>query len=242
MIKSETIRTPVREKAAQISQLLREEYPDYQYLREIFRHLRKEFQITAPKVEIPKRSVLSMEVIQRFYETLKNEENPKNKMIVNILLYTGVRISELVHIKIIDVNLEKGTIYIAKEYKRQKRTVLFPSTFKEILKKYVLEIQTNKSIYLFETVQKKPYTDRGIRKMISIYSQKAGLKNTVNPNALRAFWLSWLKQQGIEDAMLQPYSGHKKRSSLEVYDHGGLFKIEEVQEQYESVMQRLPIR
>ncbi len=78
--------------------------------------------------------------------------------------------------------------------------------------------------------------------MISIYSQKAGLGNTVNPNALRTFWVNWLKQQGIGDAMLQPYSGHKKRSSLEIYDHKGLFKIEEVQAQYESVMQQLPIR
>jgi integrase/recombinase XerD len=77
--------------------------------------------------------------------------------------------------------------------------------------------------------------------MIFIYSQKAGLENTVNPNALRAFWLSWLKKQGIGDAMLQPYSGHKKRSSLEVYDSDEPLKIEDVQAQYESVMQRLPI-
>jgi len=100
---------------------------------------------------------------------------------------------------------------------------------------------TNKGLYLFETAQKQPYTDRGIRKMISIYSQKAGLENMVNPNALRTFWLSWLKQQGIGDAMLQPYSGHKKRSSLELYDPDQPLKIEDVQAQYEFVMQRLPI-
>jgi integrase/recombinase XerD len=242
MIKSEIIRTPVREKTTQIAQLLREEHPDYQYLREVFRHLRKEFQITAPRVETLKRSILSIEEIQRFYDTLKNEENPKNKIIINILLYTGVRISELIHIKIADVNFEKCTIYISKEYKGQKRTVPFPSTFKETLKRYTLEIQSNERVYLFETVRKQPYTDRGIRKMISIYSQKAGLKNIVNPNALRTFWLTWLKQQGIGDAMLQPYSGHKKRSSLEVYDPDEPLKIEDVQEQYESVMQQLPIR
>ena len=102
-------------------------------------------------------------------------------------------------------------------------------------------MKANKGIYLFETAQKKPYTDRGIRKMIALYSQKAGLKNIVNPHALRVFWLSWLKQQGIEDAMLQPYSGHKNRSSLEMYDNDAPLKIEDVQARYESAMQHLPL-
>lgn len=234
-------RTPVREKAKQMAQLLREEQPDYDYLRELFRHLRKEFEVTAPKVEPFKRSILSIEEIQRFYDTLKNEANPKRRLMVTILLYTGVRISEFTQIKMSDINFEKCTIYISKGYKGQKRTVPFPSTFKETLKKYSLEVQANKGIYLFETAQKKPYTDRGVRKMMAIYSQKAGLENTVNPNALRTFWLSWLKQQGIGDAMLQPYSGHKKRSSLETYDPDEPLKIEDVQAQYESVMQNLPI-
>jgi integrase/recombinase XerD len=77
--------------------------------------------------------------------------------------------------------------------------------------------------------------------MIFTYSQKAGLDNAITPNTLRAFWLSWLKQQGIEDAMLQPYSGHKSRYSLELYDKNEPLNIEDVQAQYESVMQRLTL-
>lgn len=241
MTETNMVRTPVREKAKEIVQFLKKEQPDYYYLREIFRHLRKEFQITAPSLERIKRSVLSIEDLQRFYDFIKHEGPLKNRIIVNILIYTGVRISELINIKIADIDFKKCHIYIPKGYKEQKRTVPFPSTFKETLQKYALEVQSSGGVYLFETSQKKSYTDRGIRKMISIYSQKAGLKTTINPHALRVFWLSWLKQQGIEDAMLQPYSGHKSRSSLEMYDHDEPLKIEDVQARYETVMQHLPL-
>jgi integrase/recombinase XerD len=238
---TQIVRTPVREKAKQIAQLLIKEQPNYDYLREIFRHLRTELQVIVPRVEKIKRSILSIEAIQTFYDLLKNEENPKHRIIVQTLLYTGVRLSELINIKIKDINFKKCHIQIQKEYKGQKRIVPFPSTFKESLQNYALEAQSNGGIYLFETLQKRPYTDRGIRKMIFTYSQKAGLDNAITPNTLRAFWLSWLKQQGIEDAMLQPYSGHKSRYSLELYDKNEPLKIEDVQAQYESAIQRLTL-
>jgi integrase/recombinase XerD len=236
---TQIIRTPVREKSKQIAQLLIEEQPNYDYLREIFRHLRTALHVVVPRVEKSKRSILPIESIQRFCDLLKKEENPKNRMIVQTLLYTGVRLCELTNIKIKDINFKNCHIQIQKEYKGQKRIVLFPSAFRETLQKYADKAQSSGGIYLFETLQKQPYTDRGIRKMIYSYSQKAGLDNAITANGLRAFWLSWLKQQGIEDAMLQPYSGHKSRYSLEQYDKTEPLKIENVQAQYESVMQRL---
>jgi integrase/recombinase XerD len=51
--------------------------------------------------------------------------------------------------------------------------------------------------------------------MLERYSQKAGLEKTVAPHQLRHFLLTWLKRQGVDDAFIQPYSGHSSRESLE---------------------------
>ena len=92
--------------------------------------------------------------------------------------------------------------------------------------------------YLFESSWKRPYSERGIRKMIRRYADIAGLSKTISPHKLRHFLLLWLKKQGIDDAMIQPYSGHASRQSLEVYSR---LAIAEAQDEYNSVIERFPV-
>jgi len=237
---NDMLRTPVRQKAKQISLLLKEEKPNYDYLREIFRHLRKELNVTIDKKEKEKRVIPSECDIKRFLDVLKNENNAKHKIIILTLLYTGVRVSEFINIKITDVNFETCQINIEKGFKGQKRNVLFPSAFKEILKQHAFNTQNNGGTYLFESSWKKPYTDRGIRKILSMYSEMAGMENSVSPNTLRTFFISWLKHQGIDNAMLQTYCGVGSHNSLARYQTEHAFEIEDVHEHYESAMQKLP--
>lgn len=60
------------------------------------------------------------------------------------------------------------------------------------------------AVYLFESSWKKKYTDRGIRKILKKYSDQAGMVHSISPNKLRHFLLTWLKKQGIDDALIQP--------------------------------------
>jgi integrase/recombinase XerD len=234
------IRTPVREKAKEIATLLTQEQPDYDYLRELFRHLRKELSVSVPKAEKAIKKIPSQEDIEKFYEYLKTDANSKNKVMLQTLLYTGVRVSELINIKITDVNFDGCQIQIQKGVRGEKRVVFFPSLFEEALRKQVLGIAAKGGDYLFESAWNKPYTDRGIRKIMSIYSKKAGIENQVSPNTIRTFLLSWLKEQGIEDEMLLLYSGHESRYALAHYKNDESLGIDTTQQQYESVIQKLP--
>ena len=49
------------------------------------------------------------------------------------------------------------------------------------------------------------------------YTAKAGPTHNMPPHRLRHFLFTWLKTQGIDDALIQPYSGHASRTSLEIY-------------------------
>jgi integrase/recombinase XerD len=68
-----------------------------------------------------------------------------------------------------------------------------------------------------ESSWKQPYSDRGIRKILARYCAKAGIEQSISPHKLRHSLFTWLKTQGIDDAHIQPYSGHATRQSLEIY-------------------------
>ncbi|MCH7876211.1 MAG: tyrosine-type recombinase/integrase [Gemmatimonadetes bacterium] len=89
--------------------------------------------------------------------------------------------------------------------------------------------------FLFESSRPKPYTDRGVRKIIARYAEAANLQHKMSPHKLRHFLLTRLKKQGIDDALIQPYSGHATRRSLEVYSR---LAIGKAQEAYDEVIDR----
>jgi integrase/recombinase XerD len=60
----------------------------------------------------------------------------------------------------------------------------------------------------------------------------------ISPHKLRHFLFTWLKKQGVEDALIQPYSGHESRKSLEVYSK---LAIGDAQEENENVIKKFPI-
>lgn len=99
-------------------------------------------------------------------------------------------------------------------------------------------MRKKQAVYLFESSWKKKYTDRGIRKILSKYSEEAGLAQNLSPHKLRHFLLTWLKKQGIDAALIQPYSGHESRKSLEVYSK---LAITDAQQEYNEVINKFPI-
>jgi integrase/recombinase XerD len=137
------------------------------------------------------------------------------------ILYTGVRVGELVNIRLEDVDLPQMQIRINAGKGNKDRMVPFPTFFKEALALHVQQTQKQKATFLFESSWKRKYTERGIHKMFTRYSEQAELEHPISPHKLRHFLLLWLKKQGIDDALIQPYSGHASRQSLEVYSKLG---------------------
>lgn len=235
---NDVIRTPVREKAKQFAKQLIKENPDYNYLRELFRHIRFELEITPDKQ--PKRLpyVPTEEEIKKYYTVVWQSRNMQNVTLIKTLLYTGMRVSELVRTLISDVDFDRCQIRINQGKGKKDRIVPFPESFKEVLLLHTQSVTKKGGKYLFESSWKKSYTDRGIRKILAVYSKEAGMKHSISPHKLRHFLFTWLKKQGIEDALIQPYSGHESRQSLEIYSK---LSIGDAQESYENVIHKFPV-
>jgi integrase/recombinase XerD len=231
--------TPVRDKAKQFSKLLKKEQPDYNYLREVFRHIRKEMGIkidAGPPKKLP--YVPTEEEIDKYYKAVWKSRNMKYVIIVKTLLYTGVRVSELISIKLSDVDLDNCQIRINKGKGDKDRIVPFPKIFMEVLAVHMESTKKEKATYLFESSWKKPYSDRGIRKIMQKYTKEAGIEHSISPHKLRHFLFTWMKRRGVDDALIQPYSGHENRSSLEIYSK---LSLSDCQEEYENQIKKFPI-
>lgn len=231
-------RTPARKKAQELARHLRGERPDYAYLKQVFRELRQELAVPIPRT--PKRlpSVPSEEELRRYYEAVWQARRIGDVVLIKTLLFTGLRVSELIKVQLADVDLDRCQIRVNAGKGSKDRVVPFPASFKETLAAHMAALRTKDAVYLFESSWKKPYSDRGVRRMLERYANAAGLARNVSPHQLRHFLFTWLKKQGIDDALMQPYSGHASRQSLEVYSR---LAISDAQQEYERVIDRFPV-
>lgn len=231
--------TPAKKKAHELAKYLRGEHPDYTYLKSVFRELRTELEIQSPKTStdlLP--DVPTEEEIHRYYEAVWHTRNMQDMVMIKTLLYTGVRVSELINIHLEDIDFVRCQIRINQGKGGKDRIVPFPVGFKEVLAMHVDSMQRKQATYLFESSWKRKYSDRGVRKILEKYVLAAGLSRAISPHRLRHFLLTWLKKQGIDDALIQPYSGHSSRQSLEVYSR---LSIGEAQKEYDEVMGKFPV-
>ena len=152
---------------------------------------------------------------------------------IKTLLLTEIRVSELVNIKIDEVNLSFYSIRISKGKGGSSRIVPFSPNFKEILAFHIKKYKKENREYLVESNFRKNYTDRGIRKILMRYTNLASIKRSMSPHKLRHFLFTCMKKKGVDDALIQPFSGHEKRASLEIYSK---LSLADAQEKYNEII------
>jgi integrase/recombinase XerD len=231
-------RTPAKRKARQLAKHLRAERPDYAYLKEVFRHLRDELgvEVTTGPTTLP--YVPTEAEIRRYYQTVWTTQRTGDIVLIKTLLYTGVRVAELVAIRIDEVDLDACRIRITQGKGGKDRYVPFPASFKEALALHIGAGKDKGATFLFESSWKKPYSTRGVRAMLARYAARAGLEHNMAPHRLRHFLFTWLKTHGIDDALIQPYSGHHSRTSLEIYSK---ISLGAAQDTYEEIIDQFPV-
>lgn len=231
-------RTSAQKKAHELAHHLRAERPDYAYLKDLFRYLRVELEIEIPRASHKLPYVPTEQEIKNYYQAVWEGANFADMVLIKTLLYTGVRVSELCNIRLSEIDFEQCQIRITAGKGHKDRLVPFPASFKEALAMHAQALRQGGANYLFESSWKKKYSERGVRKILARYSHKAGLLQPLSPHKLRHFLFTWLKKQGLDDALIQPYSGHASRQALEVYSR---ISLRDAQKEYNGVIGHFPI-
>jgi integrase/recombinase XerD len=232
------VRTPPKRKARQLAKHLRAERPDYAYLKAVFRALREELGVEVARQPKTLPYVPTEDEIRRYYQVVWQSRRGGDIVLIKTLLYTGMRVAELVAIRLDEVDLDACRIRITAGKGGKDRAVPFPPTFRETLALHIGDRRKAGGAHLFESSWKKPYSTRGVRALLARHAAAAGLPHNMPPHRLRHFLFTWLKTQGIDDALIQPYSGHTSRQSLEIYSK---LALTDAQHSYNEAIRRFPV-
>lgn len=208
-------------KIIRIARQHRLNYDDFLY---VCQQARLKLKLKKPKKQYHLPEILSPNELKTFFKTIENCGNLEHELMLKLLLYTAVRVSELVNIRVKDLDLDNCKIFIEKGKGGKNRYILFPSSFRLALKTFLDSRKHNS--FLFESRLKQPYTPRRIQQIVKEYTDLAGLKRSVHPHLFRHQMLTFLTTKGLSDAKIQLISGHESRKSLELYQHLSLAAVE----------------
>jgi integrase/recombinase XerD len=199
----------------------------------LFRKVRSLAGIRQEKKQRKLPKLLSDAELKRFFDGIQAGGSVEHQIMLKLLFFAAIRVSELVGIKAADVDLGNCKIFIDQGKGSKDRNVLFPESFRLVIAGHLAANPRNK--FLFESGQCRPYSTRRIQQIVTDYGERAGIK--IHPHLLRHQMLTWLTRSGLTDAQIQLISGHSSKKSLEVYQHMGLGSVEKVYQDAVRIIQ-----
>lgn len=146
----------------------------------------------------------------------------RNALILELLYSTGVRVSELVGIKLQDIDFHNERILVLGKGNKE-RYVLFGDKCKELLKLYLKEsrpiLLKKATDILLLNKNGTPLTDRGVRLIIDNIVNESALKLNVTPHTLRHTFATHLLNEGADLRMVQELLGHSNIATTGIYTH-----------------------
>ena len=153
----------------------------------------------------------------------------RNKVILAILYSTGLRVSELVNLRINSIDPGERTIRIRGKGEKD-RIVLFDDRTQRLIEDY-LEKRPQDSEYLFINRSGNHLTPRYIQMMIKDYAKAAGIKKRVTPHILRHSFATHLLKHGVDIRAIQQLLGHSNLSTTQIYTSVDMHTLKNVYDQ-----------
>ena len=143
----------------------------------------------------------------------------RNRLIMELLYATGIRVSELVGIKINDIDINNRSIVVTGKGDKT-RIVFFNEITKKILKKYISESNDiRKSDYLIINQHGNGITTRGIRLIMNKVIDETSIIKHVHPHIIRHTFATHLLNNGCDLLTVQELLGHASISTTGIYTH-----------------------
>lgn len=179
-------------------------------------------EVIAPKVEKRELSILTTKEIEKLLEqpSTSDLKGQRDKAMLEVLYATGIRVTELISIRMLDVNINSGYIKVKK--KNKERTIPLGNVALKYLKEYVenvrpLLIKTEEEETLFINANGQKMTRQGFWKILKQYKEQAKIDKELTPHTIRHSFAVHLLQNGAEVKMVQEILGHTDVASTLMY-------------------------
>jgi site-specific recombinase XerD len=186
-----------------------------------------------PKKDSSLPNILSLDEVDRI---LRAMDNVKHTTILYTFYSSGIRLAEILNLRVEDMWWERDQIFVNKGKGRKDRVVPFSGILKELLKKYFDEY---KPIYwLFEGQDRKlPYSERSVQKVVKNAVKKAAVNKKVTPHSFRHSYATHLMDGGTDVRYIQELLGHTDIKTTLIYTHVTNHSISKIQSPLDKLMQ-----
>jgi integrase/recombinase XerD len=172
------------------------------------------YHIERPRKKERLPEVLSKQEVQKI---LLCTNNIKHKCILSVIYSSGLRVSELINLKLGDIDSDRMVIRIEDSKGGKDRYSLLSINVLKDLRTYFREYKPK--LNLFEGLQDRPYSSTSVLKILKAASLKAGIKKQVKTHMLRHSFATHLLEQGTDLRVIQSLLGHNNISTTEIYTH-----------------------
>jgi integrase/recombinase XerD len=172
------------------------------------------FDIKRPKKERRVPDVLSTDEVKNMIEST---DNLKHKSIISLLYSAGLRRSELINLKLTDIQSNRMLIKVRNAKGKKDRYVGLSKHMLTLLREYY-KIYRPK-VYVFEGKNGDKYSENSVLKVVKTAARRAGIKRNITPHMLRHSFATHHLEKGTDLRYIQEFLGHNSSKTTEIYTH-----------------------
>lgn len=202
----------------------------------LFFQIVKDRKIILEKLHRPKRekklpNVLTKEEVKKILDA---HRNIKHKAMLSLIYSCGLRRSELLNLKPLDVDSKRGVLIIRQAKGRKDRIAPLSDKIVEILRQYYRDYRP--TIWLFEGQKEgERYDERSLANVLKQALDKAGIKKPVSLHWLRHSYATHLLEAGTDLRYIQEILGHKSSRTTEIYTHVSTKSIQKIKSPFDDL-------
>ena len=174
--------------------------------------------------------VLSRDEIKKIIE---NTSNSKHKLIITVAYSSGLRVSEVINLKVKDLNLEESTIHLKGAKGMKDRLTIFPEKILSDLKNLIAG--KNIDDYVFESERGGKLTTATAQKVFIKSLQKAKINKDATFHSLRHSFATHLLENGTDVRYVQELLGHSNIRTTQIYTHVMNPSIKKIKSPFDSL-------
>jgi len=185
---------------------------------------------TSKKIEVP-FSEKEMEQLLTQIPFEKDFEGMRDKLIIELLYSSGIRRSELINLKMSNVDLERGTLKVLGKRNKERIIPLLPST-QSLFSDYFearesLDSRAEES-YVFLSKSGNKIYETLVYRIINGYFSKVSSKSKKSPHILRHTFATHMLNQGADLNSVKELLGHSSLASTQVYTHNSIAELKKI--------------
>lgn len=184
-----------------------------------------------PRREKVLPNVLSKEEVKAILDSLRNL---KHKTMLSLIYSAGLRRSELLHLKPIDIDTKRMVIMIRQAKGKKDRLVPLSPKVLAMLRDYYRAYRP--AVWLFEGMKAgEPYDERSLSEVLKQALKRAGIQKPVTLHWLRHSFATHLLEAGTDIRYIQELLGHSSTRTTEIYTHVSTHNIQQIKSPFDSL-------